>query len=360
MRFIDSIFRSSGSPIKISLIFALPVIAVLIVLLLTLDYLDEKSHHQHLIQQLKETARAYFTQVLVTRRWNAEHGGVYVEVTKKTQPNPYLADDPERDILTVDGKYFTKLNPSYMTREMSEFAEKMGIYKFSLTSLMLIDPKNAPDEWERKALGSFEAGELEAYDIVDVNGTEYFRYMAPLFVNKPCLKCHEKHGYELGDIRGGISVSIPADTQRSFHVALKSQNRKGLIIIGLFSSSMIIGIIWAFSRRLNRTIETELEAGKLKSAVQLAGATAHELRQPMTIIFGCSEILKDKIQQGEDVRQETEIIIDQCKRMDDIIVRMLNITQYRVKYYDEETDIFDLQSEEPNPDDEKTDNGVTS
>jgi hypothetical protein len=354
MWFIDIIFRASRSPIKISLIFALPVIVVLIVLLLSLAYFDDKSHHQHLVQQLKETARAYFTQVLVTRRWNAEHGGVYVAVSERTQPNPYLADDPDRDIVTVDGKKYTKLNPSYMTREMSEFAEKMGIYKFNLTSLMLINPKNAPDEWERKALISFEEGTLEAYEIMDMNGKEYFRYMAPLFVNKPCLKCHAKHGYELGDIKGGISVSIPADTQRSFHVALKSQNRKGLIIIGLFSSTVIFGIIWAFSRRLNRTIETELEAGKLKSAVQLAGAAAHELRQPMTIISGCSELLKDKIQEGEDVRLETEIIISQCKRMDDIIVRMLNITQYRVKHYDDDTKIFDLQYQEPNQDEHET------
>lgn len=352
MRIIDPIFRAGRSPVKITLIFALPVIVVFVALLLTLAYFDKQSHHRHFIQQMKETARAYFTQILVTRRWNAEYGGVYVEVSEDTQPNPYLADDPERDIVTVKGKKYTKLNPSYMTREMSDFAEKMGIYKFHITSSRPINPINMPDEWEKEALVSFEEGELEAYEIMDVSGKEHFRYMAPLFVNRPCLKCHEKHGYELGDIRGGISVSIPADTQRSFHDALKSQTRRGLLIVGLFSSSVIIGIIWLFSRRLNKAIEMELEAGKLKSAVELAGAAAHELRQPMTIISGCAELLKDKVAQGEDIRQETGIIIEQCQRMNDLIIRMLNITEYRIKYYDEDTKIFDLGKRAHEPKDE--------
>jgi hypothetical protein len=352
MRIIDPIFRASRSPLKITLIFALPVITILIVLLLSLAYLDKKSHHRHLIQQLKESARAYFTQVLVSRRWNAEYGGVYVEVSEKTRPNLYLADDPERDIVTVQGKKFTKINPSYMTREMSDFAEKMGIYKFHITSRRPINPNNRPDQWEQKALDSFEGGELEAYESMNIGGAEIFRYMAPLFVNKPCLKCHEKHGYELGDIRGGISVSIPTDTQRSFHDAMEIQTRRGLLIVGLFSSSVIIGIIWVFSRRLNRAIEIELEAGKLKSAVQLAGAAAHELRQPMTIISGCAELLKDKLSQGEDVKHETRIIVEQCNRMNDLIISMLNITEYRVKSYDEETKIFDLGEGTQEPKDE--------
>ena len=33
--------------------------------------------------------------------------------------------------------------------------------------------------------------------------------MAPLKVTANCLSCHEKQGYREGDIRGGISVSLP-------------------------------------------------------------------------------------------------------------------------------------------------------
>lgn len=34
--------------------------------------------------------------------------------------------------------------------------------------------------------------------------------MAPLVIQLSCLKCHAKQGYQVGDIRGGISISFPA------------------------------------------------------------------------------------------------------------------------------------------------------
>ena len=33
--------------------------------------------------------------------------------------------------------------------------------------------------------------------------------MAPLVIDKTCLKYHAKQGYQVGDIRGGISVTLP-------------------------------------------------------------------------------------------------------------------------------------------------------
>ena len=36
------------------------------------------------------------------------------------------------------------------------------------------------------------------------------RYMAPLLVKPACLRCHEHQGYRVGDVRGGISVTMPS------------------------------------------------------------------------------------------------------------------------------------------------------
>jgi signal transduction histidine kinase len=79
--------------------------------------------------------------------------------------------------------------------------------------------------------------------------------------------------------------------------------------------------------------------------MQLAITAAHELRQPMTAIYGFMEILNDKLGRGESAAHEMEIVIDQCKRMDNIIKRMLNITSYRVRVYDANTEILDLEPE---------------
>ena len=44
-----------------------------------------------------------------------------------------------------------------------------------------------------------------------MGGVLAHRYMAPLFIKQPCLKCHAELGYKLGDVRGRISVTMPAD-----------------------------------------------------------------------------------------------------------------------------------------------------
>ncbi len=43
---------------------------------------------------------------------------------------------------------------------------------------------------------------------MDVEGTQQYRFMAPLWTKKACLKCHRKQGYREGDFRGGLSISL--------------------------------------------------------------------------------------------------------------------------------------------------------
>ena len=40
------------------------------------------------IDQASHQSRTFFEEFLLTRFWNAMHGGVYVAITEATQPNP--------------------------------------------------------------------------------------------------------------------------------------------------------------------------------------------------------------------------------------------------------------------------------
>ncbi|WPL17865.1 Bacteriophytochrome cph2 [Thiorhodovibrio winogradskyi] len=155
-----------------------------------------------------KTARSFFDQVVLTRRWNARHGGVYVRVTDETQPNPYLKI-PERDIRVSDDVMLTAVNPAYMTRQLAEIAAQTNGVQFHITSLDPIRPENHPESWERLALRRFEQGATEIGHFIQNGEREAYRYMAPLITEKPCLDCHADQGYELGDVRGGISVTLP-------------------------------------------------------------------------------------------------------------------------------------------------------
>jgi len=156
-------------------------------------------------------ARAAHGKDVIYRRWNAGHGGVYAPVTEVTKPNPYLSDVPERDMTTPLGKLLTLINPAYMTRQVHELAEEEYGVRGRITSLNPIRPENAPDPWETGALQAFERGETETSSVKKMEGEEYMRLMRPLITEKGCLECHAVQGYQEGDIRGGISVSIPME-----------------------------------------------------------------------------------------------------------------------------------------------------
>lgn len=102
------------------------------------------------------TARTLAEQAIITRRWNAGHGGVYVPITKNTRPNPYLTV-PLRDIKVNDSLTLTMINPAYMTRQISEIANTQNGIQFHITSLSPKRPENAPSEAEKKDLEAFNS-----------------------------------------------------------------------------------------------------------------------------------------------------------------------------------------------------------
>jgi len=58
-------------------------------------------------------------------------------------------------------------------------------------------------------LRRFEEGLTEIVELIP-GAAPVHRYMAPLKVSEGCLACHAKQQYQLGQIRGGISVTMPA------------------------------------------------------------------------------------------------------------------------------------------------------
>ncbi|MDD5300127.1 MAG: PAS domain-containing protein [Gallionella sp.] len=168
---------------------------------------DISNERQSTLRSVTTAAIAHINKDISFRKWASSHGGVYVPPTEHTPPNPYLKV-PDRDVVTTTGKALTLMNPAYVLREMqSDFPDDYGT-KSHITSLKLLNPKNAPDDWETEALRNFEKGEKEHLGIQQINGQHYLRLMRPFHIDRGCLKCHEQQGYKVGDIRGGISVAI--------------------------------------------------------------------------------------------------------------------------------------------------------
>jgi chemotaxis family two-component system sensor kinase Cph1 len=166
------------------------------------------AQREKILKIAHNSAQLTFEKDIIYRRWAAKQGGVYVHVSEHTPPNPYLRV-PDRDIATPSGLLLTLVNPAYMTRQVNQMAADIHGSQSHLTSLNPIRPENMADPWETVALKSFERGIKEVSSVEKIAGEEYLRLMRPFVTEKACLKCHASQGYKEGDIRGGISVSIP-------------------------------------------------------------------------------------------------------------------------------------------------------
>ena len=161
------------------------------------------------MDKARSELRANFFKDVTFRKWASKHGGVYVPVTEDTQPDPFVAFLPERDVLTPSGRTLTLINPALMMRQFNEMARHEYGANGNLSSLKPLNPNNTPDPWEAKALKQFYQGIDEVTEVSYIQGDPYLRLIRPMVMTQQCLHCHNHQGYKLGDIAGGVSVSIP-------------------------------------------------------------------------------------------------------------------------------------------------------
>lgn len=239
-----------------------------------------RQQRRETLEVARATARTAYQKDVIYRRWNAQHGGVYAPITEETQPNPYLKESTERPIEIMAfsakspesgvGLTLTLINPAYMTRQVHELAAEVHGVKGHITSLDPVRPANAPDAWEREALQSFEAGESEASGIQEIDGTSHMRLMQPLVTEESCLACHAEQGYELGDVRGGISVAVPMtelDAAAQEHNLVAWLGHGLLWIVGL---TIIGGGGWALQGNVRKLQESEEQYRSLIRSIQAA------------------------------------------------------------------------------------------
>jgi len=280
-------------------------------------------------------ARENFNKDQAMRLWASRHGGVYVPVNERTPPSPSMSHIKNRDIVTKDGVKLTLMNPAYMLRQMAgEYDELFGV-KAKITGRVLLNPLNAPDDWEKEALSAFERGikEVSAESIID--GKQYLRLMRPMFMKETCLKCHGHLGFKVGDLRGGVGVAIP----------LKAYIESGdeeLIV-----TSIAHGLIWLFgiislaifyrqskqramdekeNRLLLNEILQEKEASQAKS--DFLSHMSHELRTPMNAILGFAQMLSlDKKNLNKTQNDNIQEILDAGDHLMQLIDDVLDLSR---------------------------------
>jgi PAS domain S-box-containing protein len=234
------------------LVFALWTVAVAASLLW-----NRRLLHEAMLDAAVTQARSDFDKDVVYRDWATMHGGVYVPVSAATPPNPYLTNIVERDLVTPSGRRLTLVNPAYMTRQVHELeaAQKSGTHGH-ITSLKPLRAENAPDAWEATALRAFEQGRNEVSSREVLQGEPHLRLMKPLVAKAGCLACHATQGYQVGDVRGGISVAVSLVP----YLAL-AQARMGHVA-GAHAGLWFLGVLGIFlgARQMRQRLDQQLRA----------------------------------------------------------------------------------------------------
>jgi len=274
-----------------------------------------------------ETARSYFSLIVTIREWNARLGGVYVPVTDEIQPNPHL-DIPDRDLHIPNGDTLTKINPAYMTRLIAELAQKNDNINLHITSLKPIRPENAPLPWETVALNAFEIGNQAEFYSYDKGTGEYF-YMAPLVTQASCLVCHEKQGYQVGDIRGGISITFDTNPTQFWPIITSH------ILIAIVGVSLIL----IFTTQLGKVFDQLEKQSSLDGLTQINNRRyfntyfnreflrSRRIQVPLSIILCDVDYFKPYNdhyghQAGDEVLKKiASALVDTLKRPGDIAAR---------------------------------------
>jgi hypothetical protein len=152
-----------------------------------------------------------------------------------------------------------------------------------------IRPANAPEDWEAMVLSKFSAKSDEYHEwwLPREKEKRTFRYMSPLWTEKPCLTCHSKQGYAEGDLRGGINITIPANN------ILTEQDRQIQVLMlsyFLIFAIGILGIFFSFWLSKREYIERSRLIEELENALN----DVRTLKGYIPICASCKNVRNDE------------------------------------------------------------------
>ncbi|MCI5126867.1 MAG: DUF3365 domain-containing protein [Candidatus Electrothrix sp. AR5] len=247
----------------------------------------------------RHEAGAVADQVIAFRAWVSQTGMVWV---RKLIPgyHDFLAREN-----ATDGGIFYGKNPALATRELSMIANKEATRAiFRVTSDDYRQEDNIPDEFEVLAVKAFKDDKLLEFVERYENGT--YRYARPILVQQGCLKCHgepddappavlakygseKAFGYKVGQVRGIVSVSLPAVGLREVTKSLVNPWTISLVFIILALNLFFIHSVVTRLVQLTRSAEA-IAAGKLET--ELIYTNPSESNDELDHLYHATNLLK--------------------------------------------------------------------
>ena len=228
----------------------IPMILITIITVTSLGFWVRSQQNDLVIQQARLTANAISKQILADRQ-------VYTEKVV----NKLKKDGLEIQARNLDNFRKHKggiLLPASFVHATSKVVNALGTHKADLLSLWNLNPNKGPrNAFEREALKSLIGNKKGIKETVVGTGRDarYIQVSADVGSARACITCHNAHpkstkrDFKLGDVMGGIVVSMPVG--KAFQKAQSNTYiLTGSLLGVLFLILLIIGgIQWRFVSR---------------------------------------------------------------------------------------------------------------
>lgn len=284
-------------------------IALIIVPTMSIIFVWAGYQHEKLVgKQLLDRARVLSRQIILTRRWISDCGGVMVRKESPGASGAALFYDDRME--TPRGTY-RRFTPSMVTKKLSEYSYKEETYWFRLVSLAPMNPDNLPDPFEEEALSRFAEGEaLEIYRRQNLRGKRLFQYMVPLHRDKSCFKCHKNED----SVYGGLSVFFPTDRLAAFlansHLKLAAAGFCLILVVVFTLFTLLRKVVITPLKELEK-MTGEITDGNYRARVELlTGDEFEHLGNSFNIMGGKLE------KNHEHMKREIDIATRELKTLD--------------------------------------------
>jgi C4-dicarboxylate-specific signal transduction histidine kinase len=267
---------------RIFLLFSF-LITISTFVILCFIYLSKQQQINFIENEIIKNAINTFDDIDSIREWNINNYGVYLD----------------------NNSTFIKYDHAQMTKQISNLSKNKNKPTYKITSLNPLNPANAPTPWEKNALIDLEnSNNKYFYDEEDILTNKQFNFMGALKVKESCMQCHGFQGYKVGELRGGLKISI--DIQEYIQNANNINTVHTILMIAVVLIAVIVYFVvnWLNNKIFAQQLKLEELNLSLEDKVNSRTKELNEL----------NESLEDKIMQAiETNKHQEEIMIVQSR-----------------------------------------------
>jgi PAS domain S-box-containing protein len=176
----------------------------------------------------------------------------------------------------------TKINPLLMQNDPEVFKrQEIDDITYRAISVRPMNPENMADDWESEALAGFNKPGDHLFERQAGQAEVTYRYIGPVFTQKNCLPCHGYEGIKVGDLRGGISVTVHAAS-----IYAEQADTRQLILLTHFGGFILLSgsalfLLKQLRRRWERLVETQ---GQLAHQEAFLSSITHTMGEGCVVV----------------------------------------------------------------------------